>query len=82
MNVLFQLADTKLGGFVHPRAEGCAGIDLNQKLVLMLLRDRLPGGFDQDMVYGKGLKILLPVIDPVLVLCFRSLNGACSQIGK
>ena len=31
------------------------------------------------MIYCKRLKILLPVVDPVLILCLRCLNSALSQ---
>ena len=46
----------------------------------MLRRDLLPGGLDQDVVHGKGLKILLPVVDPVLVLGLRGRQGPGAQI--
>ena len=60
------------------RAKGRTRIDLNQELVLMLLRNLLPGWLDQDIVYGKRFKILLPVINPVLILRLAFGDGALS----
>ena len=76
----FQLADAQLGGLVHPGSKGGAGIDLHQQLVLVLLGNGLPGGLDQNVVHGEGLEILLPVVDPVLVLGLGGGDGALSQI--
>ena len=55
---------------MHAGTKRGTWIDLNEQLVLMLLRDRFPGWFNQDIINGKGLEVLLPVIDPVLVLRF------------
>ena len=57
-------------------------IDLDQQFVLICLRNLLPGWLDQDIIYGKWLKILFPVVDPVLVLCLRSGDRALTHIHK
>ena len=67
---------------MHAGSEGSAGIDLHQQLVLVLLRYGLPGGFNQDMVHGKRLKVLFPVVDPVLILCLARSDGPGAQIGE
>ena len=64
------------------RAERCSRINLNEKLVLMFLRNLLPGRLDQDIIHGKRLEILFPVVDPVLILCFALGDGPLSQIRK
>ena len=64
------------------RAERCSRIDLNEKLVLVFLRNLLPGRLDQDIIHGKRLEILFPVVDPVLILCFTLGDGPLSQIRK
>ena len=48
----------------------------------MLLRNGLPGRLNQNIIYGKGLKILLPVIDPVLILGLGGSDGTGTQVCK
>ena len=67
---------------MHACAESSSRINLNQQLVLMLLRNRLPGWLNQDIIHCKWFKILFPVVNPVFVLCFGCLDCTCAQVGK
>ena len=65
-----------------PGAKSRAWIDLDQQLVLMSFRHILPGGLDQDIIHRKRFEILLPVVDPVLILRLGYGYGALSHIHK
>ena len=82
VHVLFQLADAQLGGLMHACSKGRSRVNLHQKLVLVLLRYGFPGRLNQNIVHCKGLKVLFPVVNPVLVLCLRRGDGPGAQIRK
>ena len=60
--------------------KGRSRVDLDQKLVLVLLRDLLPGGLYKDVIHSKRLEILLPVVDPVLILGLRGCDGPLADL--
>ena len=53
---------------MHAGTKRGTRIDLDEQLVLVLLRDGLPGWLDEDVIYGKRFEVLFPVVDPVLIL--------------
>ena len=68
---------------MHTGAEGCAGIDMEYERGL-LIRDLrlLPGGDSQDIVDPELVEVLLPVVDPVQVLCLFNGDGSLADIGE
>ena len=67
---------------MHARTKRRTRIDLNQQLVLVLLRHCLPGRLDKDVIDRKRFEILFPVVDPVLILRLGFCKRAGAQIGK
>ena len=48
----------------------------------MFCRNLFPGRLDQDVIYGERLEILLPVVDPILILGLGDSNCALADIDK
>ena len=53
---------------------------MNDHLILILRLDILPGRNYKDIINIKLVKILLPVIHPVYILCLRLLNRALTHV--
>ena len=53
---------------MHTGAKGRTRINMNNHLVLILSLYFLPGRNDQNIIHIKLMEILLPVVDPVLIL--------------
>ena len=65
---------------MHAGAEGGSRVDLDDELILILLRNLLPGRLDQEIADGKRMEEGLPVIDPVLILRIRAIDRAAADI--
>ncbi len=65
---------------MHPCAERRPRINMDDHLILILRRNLLPGRNDQHIVNGKLIKILLPVINPVHILCLGLFNLCLSHV--
>ena len=65
---------------MHTRAKSGARVNMDHRAALILRSDLLPGRNDQQIVHVKLLEILLPVVDPVLILCLRRRNAGLSDI--
>ena len=81
-HVFLQLSHAQLRGFMHAGPECGARIDVKDLLAPVLFLHLFPGGDDQYVIYRKLVKILFPVIDPVLVLRLRALYGAGADVGE
>ena len=53
---------------MHTGAKGRTRINMNNHLVLILRLYLLPGRNDQNIIHIKLMEILLPVVNPVLIL--------------
>ena len=77
-HVFFQLTHAKLCRLMHTGTKRRARINMNDHLILIFRFYFFPGRDDQDIVHIKLMKILFPVVDPVLVFglgfCDRSLS--------
>ena len=63
--------------------KGDTRVDLDQDVILIFFFVGFPGWLDHNVVSGtERLEESLPVVDPVLVLCFRQADGAFSDVAK
>ena len=67
---------------MHTGPERGARVNLDEQLAFMFLWNVLPCGLNQNIVYRKRLKVLLPIINPIFVLRLRYGNGAFPHIHK
>ena len=78
LHIFFQLTHAKLCRLMHTGTKRRARINMNDHLILIFRFYFFPGRDDQDIIHIKLMKILFPVVDPVLVFglgfCDRSLS--------
>ena len=65
---------------MHSGSKRCAGINMQNHLVLILRLHLFPGRNNQYIVNRELMKILLPVVDPVDILRFFNRDCAFSDI--
>ena len=54
---------------MHTGSKGCARIDMNDHFALIFRFHLLPGRNDENIIHIELMKILFPVVDPVLIFC-------------
>ena len=81
-NELSKLSDTKLGGLMHSCSEGSARINMQYQLILVRGLYILPGRDHQDIINVELMEVLLPVVDPIDILCLIYSHAAFSDIHK
>ena len=79
-NILLELTNTQLCCLMHTCSESCSRINVQYLLILIFRFHFFPGRDNQQIIYIELVKILLPVIDPVNIFCFRYHNRAFSNI--
>ena len=67
---------------MHTRTESSTRINVQNLLIPVCFAHLFPGRNDQQVIYGKLVKILLPIIDPVNIHCLIQRDGACPDIHK
>ena len=67
---------------MHTGSKGSARIDMNDHFALIFRFHLLPGRNDENIIHIELMKILFPVVDPVLIFCFGSRDRALTDIHK
>ena len=85
MELVEKWLTAKKGSRVHLRvplkgSESCSRINVQYLLILIFRFHFFPGRDNQQIIYIELVEILLPVIDPVNIFCFRYHNRAFSNI--
>ena len=78
--ILSDLTDTKLCCLMHSCTKCCTWINMDHHLIFIRRLHIFPGWNNQNIIHIELMKILLPVIHPVYILCLGFFNLAGSDI--
>ena len=67
---------------MHSGAEGCAGVDVEHHFLPIIRLYILPGRNHENIIDIELMKILLPVVDPVNVLCLIHGYGTLPDLAE